>query len=175
MQSDFYTAFTSYDGGNLIHNIFATTDLVWHKRLKSAVAPTYTLSNLRKLETLVDECTEVFLKDMEELENKPLDLGMWVQWYAFDVIGNLTFGMPFGFLREKADKNAILDSLEIGFVYNTLVGQAPWLHAWLLGNNKLMALLSKIPSVAKSDPMATISKVMRCSRCTIDMFSHQLT
>lgn len=144
----------------MLDNIFATTDPVWHRSLKATIAPIYALSNLRKLERLVDECTLQFLECMNAEAGKTVDFGVWVQWYAFDVIGNLTFAKTFNFLRDKEDKYKILDSLEVGNVYNTMVGQAPSLHPWLLGNEGLMNFLGAIiPDVAKANPMALINKV----------------
>ena len=59
-----------------------------NKQMKSVLAPAYSLSYLRYLEPLVDECSEVFMKAMEDLACQPIDLGEWLQWYD---LGNKRF------------------------------------------------------------------------------------
>lgn len=144
----------------MLDNIFAMTDPVWHRNLKGTIAPMYSLSNLRKLENLVDECTLQFLDCMRDKAGTVLDFGVWLQWYAFDVIGNITFAQTFNFLRDRADRRKILDSLEVGNVYNTIIGQAPSLHPWLLGNERLMNFVASVfPSVKQADPLVTLNEV----------------
>lgn len=110
----------------------------------------------------MDECTLQFLEGMREHAGTTVDFGTWVQWYAFDVIGNLTFAQTFNFMRNKGDNKKILESLEAANVYNTVIGQTPRLHPWLLGNSSLMNILMKVfPSVADSNPIPLINNVRK--------------
>jgi hypothetical protein len=134
-------------------------NLAEHKRVKATVASAYSVSSLRQLEPLVDECTSLFMDGMSDLAGKPVDLGEWLQWYAFDVIGNITFMATFGFLENQADKDGVIDALEMGNRYNTVVGNVPELHPWLMGNERLLKLLMRIPSIRKANPVELIRQV----------------
>ncbi|KAH9229420.1 hypothetical protein K456DRAFT_1764567 [Colletotrichum gloeosporioides 23] len=57
-----------------------------------------------------------------------------VQFYAFDVITELTCGRPFGFMRQGCDLEGIITALNIAMDYNAIVGQVPWLDRWLKKN-----------------------------------------
>lgn len=44
------------------------------------------MTNMRNYEQYADECTGIFMKTMDAMENKVFDFGVWAQYYAFDVI-----------------------------------------------------------------------------------------
>ena len=101
----------------------------------------------------------MFMEAMRDLARQPIDLGEWLQWYAFDVIGNITFAQTFGFLSSRQDSLNVIDGIEAGNQYNTVIGQTPEWHPWLLGNGRLVDLMMKIPAVAKANPITTLNKV----------------
>jgi hypothetical protein len=144
-----------------MQNMFSTSSPSQHKALKQAVANKYSLSSLQSLEPQVDSCTDLFISIMHEYAtlDKVVDLGEWLQWYAFDVIGAITFNEMFGFMEERKDIKGIIEGIEKGLMYMTVVGQVPELHPWLMGNQTLMRWLSKIPAVRKGDPLRKIVQV----------------
>lgn len=140
-------------------NIFSTQDAAYHKQMKNIFGPAYAFAALRQMEPLIDECTTMFMDAMRELAGEPVDFGEWVQWYAFDVIGAITFCKTFGFMESRKDSRGIIRGIEAGLVYTTVIGQVPELHQWLLGNAQLIDLLMKIPAVAAANPLAMVEKV----------------
>jgi hypothetical protein len=56
------------------------------------------MSSLVHYEPFVDDCAEIFNRRLIEFteSRKSFNLGHWFQCYAFDVIGNITFGERFG-------------------------------------------------------------------------------
>lgn len=70
------------------------------------------------------------------------------QWYAFDVITSITFSNRLGFMEREEDVNNIIAAIEGRLVYNSIVGQVPWLHPYLFGNTTVAWLASFIPSIA---------------------------
>lgn len=69
------------------------TDEAVHARMKRPIASAYSLSTLEEFEPLIDSTTAVFLERLDELfagTGKVCDLETWLQWYAFDVIRELT-------------------------------------------------------------------------------------
>lgn len=132
---------------------------MYHKQQKNIFAPAYQFSALRQMEPLIDECTTMFMERMRDLAGKPVDFGTWVQWYAFDVIGAITFCKTFGFMEHQTDKHGIMPGIDAGLVYTTIIGQVPEFHWYLFGNHYLIDLLMKIPAVARSNPLAIVEKV----------------
>ena len=58
----------------------------------------YSMSSLVHYEAFVDHCADLFTTRLSDFAEKKqvLNLGHWMQCYAFDVIGNITFGERFG-------------------------------------------------------------------------------
>ena len=80
----------------------------------------YTMSTLVQFEPLVDSTTAAFLKQLEcRYADRPehdtasvCDFGSWLQWYAFDVIGEMTYSRRLGFVDEGRDVDGIIATLE---------------------------------------------------------------
>lgn len=60
-----------------------------------------------------------------------IDLQHWLQCYAFDVIGEITFANRFGFLDMGEDKEGVFGAIDGRGVYSTFVGIFPWIHRFL--------------------------------------------
>jgi hypothetical protein len=56
------------------------------------------MSSLVHYEAFADDCADLFLTKLAGFADREesLNLGHWFQCYAFDVIGNITFGERFG-------------------------------------------------------------------------------
>jgi cytochrome P450 len=140
-------------------NMFSVRDPIEHQALRRPVAQKFSMSSIRSFEPLADECTSIFIAAMEELEGQALDLGIWLQWYAFDVIGAITFQRRFGFMEERTDKWGMIRAMEKGLVYGGIVSQVPALHHWLLGNRWVARILAAQPFFEVADPLRTIVRV----------------
>lgn len=115
------------------------------------------MTSLVHYEPFVDHCADLFSERLNDFaENgKIFDLGYWFQCYAFDVIGNITFGERFGmsldlgykhklmdtgFLDEGRDINGAISALHRVIMHSTLIGVYPEWHPRLFG------ILSKFKS-----------------------------
>jgi hypothetical protein len=60
----------------------------------------YSMSSLVHYEEFVDQCADVFFDRLGEFADRDVkfNLGEWFQFYAFDVIGEITYGERFGWL-----------------------------------------------------------------------------
>lgn len=74
-------------------------------------------------------------------QQKPVDLGLWLQYYAFDVVGEITFASKLGFLGRGEDVDGMMHSIEGMLSYAAIIGQVPGLHRLLLGNPLLTLLM----------------------------------
>jgi cytochrome P450 len=76
-------------------SLFTARDPAYHSALKKPVAQLFSMTNMKNYEAHADERTAIFLNSMKDLQGKPVDLATRLQWYAFDVIGNITFQSRF--------------------------------------------------------------------------------
>jgi hypothetical protein len=85
------------------------------------------MSNLVSYEPLVDSTTKVFLSQTEKLfadTGKTCDFSRWLQYYAFDVIGELTWSKRLGFVERNEDVQGI-----VGFISGFLDYSGPVSHS----------------------------------------------
>jgi len=99
------------------------------------------MSNLMKSEPLVDETIKSFLQKIDQEfvlgnnANKPCEMDKWLLFFAWDVIGQLTFSKPMGFLDEGFDhQDGLLRKSEKALDYFAAIGQMPYLDQWLAKN-----------------------------------------
>ena len=117
-------------------NLFSTQDPEYHRIEKRKVGAAYSTHNLLDSEAAIDSCINLFLSRMDAFASKheSVDLGTWLQYYAFDVIGEVTFAQKFGFLEQGNDVDGMIKALEGMLAYAALCGQVPEYHKYLLGN-----------------------------------------
>lgn len=140
-------------------SMFTIRDPVAHQALRRPVAQKFSMSSIKSLEPFADECTSIFLDAMKDFQGQKVDLGVWLQWYAFDVIGAITFQRRFGFMEKREDVMGMISGLELGLKYAGIVGQVPALHPWLMGNSWVTKLLTAQPFVEIADPLRTMVNV----------------
>ena len=140
-------------------NLFSSRESSYHKRMKASVAQAYSLSFLTQLEPMVNECSEQFITKLRQVSKEgPLDLDKWLHFYAFDVIGMITFSKSFGMIEAGKDDFGLEDLFQ-GIAYNSVVGVVPGLHAWLLGNDRLLRFLNSFESIRESNPALKVRNV----------------
>ncbi|KAM5343359.1 hypothetical protein ACJ41O_011896 [Fusarium nematophilum] len=135
--SGFYAVQQQLVNGVAKETLFTTLNESWHARIKRPVANAYSMTTLTDYEPLVDRTIEdLFL----QLDQRYCSTGMqcpifeWLQFYTFDVIGELTCSKSFGFVTDGRDVGGIIDSLNKTMDYNAIIGQLPWLDHWLKKN-----------------------------------------
>ncbi|KAL2059856.1 hypothetical protein VTL71DRAFT_10011 [Oculimacula yallundae] len=163
IKSSFYETLTPHIDGAPLDSIFSTKSQSRHRSLKSGVAQKYSLSSLIRLEPLIDEVTQSFTRHIRRHANESssVDLGEWLQFYAFDVIGAITFSKTFGFSETGRDFNGVIEGLEFGLKYAAVVGQVPSFHKWLLGNTLLNKFASSIPALRSKDPVQIVHGMIK--------------
>jgi cytochrome P450 len=113
LKTDFYTIWG--DPSISKHpDMFTCIDEKYHADIRRIVSPVYTMANILKNEEYIAKCTRLFLTRLGEFADsgEPFDLGVWVQYYTFDTVGELMFGKMFGFLEKREDHGNFIRSLE---------------------------------------------------------------
>jgi hypothetical protein len=164
-KSRFYTMLSS--NKDAAHtDLFTCLDPEVHKAKKRNVSNAYAMSSMLTLEPLVDECVDVMFERLESLKDEReagLDLGKWLQWYAFDVIGAITFSKRFGFMEDGKDIRGMIKGLETSLVYTAVVGQVPELHPYLKANRIWGQYLRRSSSIAIIAPVRLEQMIWPCA------------
>jgi hypothetical protein len=98
----------------------STQDEAYHANLRRSVNSAFSMSALVQYEPFVDDTTEVFLNQTEKLfssQNKVCDFAEWLQFYAFDVIGQITYSKRHGFVDRGEDVDGMVAYLGKLFSY----------------------------------------------------------
>ncbi|KAL4889466.1 cytochrome P450, partial [Aspergillus ambiguus] len=95
----------------------------------------YAMSSLVSYEPFVDKVNGQFMTALARLarHGREFDLFTWMQFYAFDVIGEITFGRSFGLIEAGHDKDGLLHAAHVGSIsYGSMMALVPELHPWYL-------------------------------------------
>ncbi|KAI1621926.1 putative benzoate 4-monooxygenase [Exophiala viscosa] len=104
MKSDFYDAFVSFERG-----LFSTRDRAEHTRKRKMVSHTFSAKAVGGFEQYIQQNLAVFVRQWNlKADNAnghftKADALAWCNYLAFDMIGDLAFGQPFGMLEKGRD------------------------------------------------------------------------
>jgi cytochrome P450 len=129
-QSEFYPVQTAIAKGRPIYSLFSTTDEGYHSKYRRCVNSAFSMSSLVNYEPLVDSTTDAFIEQTQKryLETgKTCDFAQWLQFFAFDVIGDLTWSKRLGFVEKNEDVDGIVEFIGRFLAYAGPVGQMPLL------------------------------------------------
>jgi hypothetical protein len=97
-----------------LHAVFNTTDEKLHKQIKSPIAPFFSMTSTTSFEVLVEDVLKCLVKQFDQRfvgNCQVFDLGQWLQFFAFDVMGTLTFSKRYGFLDQGRDVEGMLGTI----------------------------------------------------------------
>ncbi|RDW85523.1 cytochrome P450-4 [Coleophoma crateriformis] len=169
VKSEFYPVQQSVAGGRRFPSLFSTTSESFHQQLRRSVNSAFSMSTLVQYEPFVDSTTELFLEQTEKLylksNGKSCDFARWLQFYAFDVIGEMTYSKRHGFLEKNEDIEGIIEYISKLFNYVAPVGQIPWLDLVFL-KNPLYLMLSTYGIVDATFPVSRFAQQRMAERLT---------
>ncbi|EXA30606.1 hypothetical protein FOVG_18026 [Fusarium oxysporum f. sp. pisi HDV247] len=131
LKSDYYAAMLT--GDPLGDNIFPTIDDNEHRDRRRKISSLYTMSAMLAYEKAVDEMTAVLTRKLHAFsdENKPFDFPQFMQYFAFDVIGQITFKQNFGMMEREFDSIGLIKNIHHVLDYLAQIGLLPDLHPLL--------------------------------------------
>lgn len=161
VKSDFYRVQQTLSKGQPLLTLFTSLNEQMHARLRRSVSNAYAMSTLVQFEPLVDSTTVALLDQLSKrFASRPdsiLNFGAWLQYYAFDVVGELTFSKRLGFVDKGEDVEGVIASIEAMLDYAAVVGQMPNLD-YLMIKNPLRLLMSRLGFVKGDTPMVRFAK-----------------
>ncbi|KAL2256476.1 hypothetical protein VTK26DRAFT_1607 [Humicola hyalothermophila] len=166
IKSDFYVVQQSVVKGTSLPSLFSTTDNDFHMQFRRCVNSAFAMSALVQYEPFVDNTTKLFLKQTERLyidQPGACDFTRWLQFYAFDVIGEITYSKRHGFIERNEDVDGIVAYLTKLFLYVAPVGQIPILDRFFL-KNPLYLKLSSWGLLDATFPVAKFARARMAER-----------
>lgn len=112
-QSEFYDAIMPRIKGGTIPDVFATRDERLHRQMRRPVANLYSATNLTTFEPLITSTMEYFFQRLDEKfadKANDLDLFSWMQYFMFDVLGQVTFSRGLGCLEKGGDVDDVIEN-----------------------------------------------------------------
>ncbi|RDW80885.1 hypothetical protein BP5796_05583 [Coleophoma crateriformis] len=150
LKSEFYYAFDNIEQG-----IFTTRDRAKHSRKRKYVSHMFSPKAMVNFEPYITQALSILGKQMENLirdgkageyaalgesdevvrkrqrkGEAAFDVAVWSAFLAFDIIGDLAFGAPFGFTAAGYDTAGGIKKLRDRGEWCATVGQMPWIKTW---------------------------------------------
>ena len=161
-KSDFYRVLSFYVKGKAIPGLFATQDRRIHTLLRKPISGIYSMTNLMSYEPMVDSTIHCFFEQLDERFARPsrvCNLDVWLQMFAFDVIGSITFSKRLGFLEQGRDIDGIMENSWQYFRKAAVVSQIPWVD-YIWTKNPILQRLRK----ARINPIVAFAAARRKER-----------
>ncbi|KAI1355867.1 cytochrome P450 [Xylaria sp. FL0043] len=151
-KTDFYSVFPPPENPDIFTEIREEV----HTMKKKVANVPYSMAAMRQLSPFIDDTIEFLVSRMGGFcttdpaavskegfgfggpgGKKPqpiLNLGDWLHYFAFDVLGEVAFGRSFGFLAAGLDKEGAIRTIDNSQKYNGIIGQIPELDVFLRRN-----------------------------------------
>lgn len=166
-------------------DLFAERDIVTHRNHRRLVNNAYATSSLKELEPYMDSAIAHFMNALHRLQGECVDLGLWLQLFAFgivndacfkeshkptnqklDIIGEVTFSQRFG-LMDIGKESDVLKQIKHVLKSTSWVGQVPYIYkihqllSPIIGNR--LALTARNGSLRKFTADQVQSRILRGS------------
>ncbi|GAB7358283.1 hypothetical protein MBLNU230_g2357t1 [Neophaeotheca triangularis] len=158
-KTDFYAVFPPPENPD----IFTETRESVHGVKKRYASNAYSMSSMQSLSPCFEETQKALTAKLNAMATSPTqycNLGDWLHYFAFDVLGEIAFSRNFGFLATGTDVENAIKTIDDMQWYDGLIGQIPefdflfrrnplWkLVPWLNSSNFLITRMA-LDEVAK--------------------------
>ncbi|KAG9189896.1 hypothetical protein G6011_06764 [Alternaria panax] len=109
------------------YNLFSEPSISVHAQVRRPLTQLCWQTNLLSYKPFVDSCNKILLHRLEEYarNGKALNVRELIQYYAFDVIGEITVGSRFGSMEDGGDKSGVVEAIDEGMTYTAIIGLIP--------------------------------------------------
>jgi cytochrome P450 len=106
---------------------FAEQNKTIHSGLRKKVSTAYSMTAILRFEKYIQQCLDLMMQRLRvHAEGKrTVNMSEWTNALAFDVVGELAFGEPFGHLEAEEDVLGIRNLIYNGFWLSSILG-----HVW---------------------------------------------
>ncbi|KAI0888279.1 cytochrome P450 [Annulohypoxylon maeteangense] len=139
-KTEFYKNNSVVINGKTTYQLFSEIDPASHARMKRPIAKFFGHGMVLSKEVLMDKAIIDLCSHLEyRYHEKSCDLGEWIAFCAWDILGNMTFSQPFGYMDKGYDFDHSLSIADKSLDYFAAVGQIPFLDN-LLDKNPIIRL-----------------------------------
>lgn len=147
-KTDFYWVFPPPENPDIFTEIREDVHAV---KKRYATKP-YSLGALRAHVPRIEDTGQLLIQKLDGFVEKPrCDLGEWLHFFAFDVLGEVAFSQKFGFLEAGVDVDNCIRTIDDSQVYNGIVGCVPFWD-YFLRRNPLWRL---VPTLSTGNALIT--------------------
>ena len=121
-------------------SLFNMQDAKVHARFRKIAAGPYSFTNVKKMEPLIDAQIAHWISRLDEkfaTTHEPLDFAPWAVYVAYDIISEVGFGAPFGFVEQGKDIEGLIQGFHDGLVpfgiMARLYPMTNWIKSTFLG------------------------------------------
>lgn len=127
--------------------MFTITNEKKHTAYRRTIGGVYSLSSILQSEKQIDQNVKLLLERLDGFVERAedVDLGLWLEMYAYDNIGSAFFGKPFGFLERSIDYGNYIAAVHKAMPFLSVVSMAP-----SYARSILMALAVAVPSLLRA-------------------------
>ncbi|KAE8349189.1 cytochrome P450 [Aspergillus coremiiformis] len=105
-----------------------------HAAFRKLIAGPYSFSNVKRMELLIDTQIEAWLKKLDETfacTGISFDFSWWAVYVAYDVISEIGFGAPIGFIEQGKDVGGLIQGFHDGLPAFGLLARLHPLTSWV--------------------------------------------
>jgi len=150
-KTDFYGVFPPPENPD----IFTETREHVHAQKKRVAATPYSMASMLNQSDRIDSVIQMLRAKLDGFASsetkKPIDLGNWLHYFAFDVLGEVAFSRLFGFLDQGYDVEGCIRTIDDSQWYNGIIGQIPFADRFLRRN----PLRQFVPFMATKNALIT--------------------
>lgn len=153
-KTDFYGVFPPPENPD----IFTETREAVHAVKKRYASNPYSMATMHTMTDYIEDTERLFMQKLDgmcQTKDQYCDLGSYLHYYAFDVLGEIAFSRRFGFLEAGYDLEKAIKTIDDMQWYDGIVGQIPewdfafrrnplWkcVPSWLLTGNFLITRMA---------------------------------
>lgn len=124
-KSDMYNVNDVIVSGVRLKNLFSHQDETWHSRFIRPIKGLYSMTKVQDFEPGVDKIINLFTEKMRERfvnSGKPCEMSEYINYFAWDVMSQVTFSEDLGMLVAGSDLHELLDTSSKCLDYFASVG-----------------------------------------------------
>ncbi|XHG07079.1 hypothetical protein AWENTII_010240 [Aspergillus wentii] len=105
-----------------------------HATFRKHIAGPYSFSNMKKTEPMIDAQIKGWLSKIDEKfaqSSTPFDFAWWTVFLVYDVISEIGFGAPFGFIDQGKDVGGLIEGFHDGLPAFGLLARLHPFTSWI--------------------------------------------
>ncbi|KAK7991729.1 cytochrome P450 oxidoreductase [Apiospora saccharicola] len=109
-------------------SMFNMQDHKAHSYFRKIAAGPYSFSNIKRMEPLIDANITKWIGKLDTLfaqTGKTCDFANWAVYMAYDIISEVGFGAPFGFIDQETDVGGLIQGFHDGLVAFGIMARLP--------------------------------------------------